>query len=257
MSEQHLRKTDALVILGASRGIGESLVWESLNQGHLNLHLVSRNLSSLQKIQKLAKSKFPEANIQIHSKDLCSEKDLMSMVHGFQAEGEFPRHWVLVFGGTSSGKISKEPFESTPWAKLEEMVELNLVAPMRLLHQVLPELLRPNAEGLVEPSSIVAIASQAAHESLPGISAYAAAKHGLVGLLSSIREEVQDSNVKVSIVSPGYVDTELVPSHPNLDRAKMIPALDVAKAVLFVLNCSTPAAVTELQLRPQQSPWRG
>lgn len=255
MAEQHLRKTDSLMIVGASRGIGEAIVWLALERGYQNLWLVSRREAALNKLRRDILHRYPGANVQVHATDLCDEKSLMSFVHRLQSEDVFPRHWLLTFGGSPTGKLQREPYESTPWLQIDQLLDLNLRAPMRLLHQVIPELLRPNADGMVEPASVITLASQAAHEPVPGVTAYAAAKHGLYGFLRSLADEVREVGIRFSVISPGYVDTELVTSHPSMDRSKFIQANDVARAVLFAAECESPTAPFEIHLRPQRSPF--
>lgn len=256
MAESHLRKSDSIVVVGASRGIGAGFVQYAAQQGFKKFHLVARSAGKLESLKKSLSRQYNDLQIHVHSCDLMSEKSFMAFMHELQNENDFPRHWVLCVGGSSSGKIQREPFESTPWETLENLVKLNLMLPMRILHQVVPELMRPNADGVVEPSSVIAIASQAAHHPVAGMSAYAAAKHGLFGLIRSVADEVRDLNMRLSVISPGFVDTELVPSHPNLDRSKMIKVDDVSKAILFALECSSSCAPVEIHLKPQQSPWQ-
>ncbi|HVJ66100.1 MAG TPA: SDR family oxidoreductase [Bdellovibrionota bacterium] len=254
MAEKHLRKSDAIVIVGASRGIGENLARTLVEAGYRNLHLVARSQKKLEALRRDLERHSDEVSVRVHVRDMCIEKDLMALVHELQSENAFPRHWVLSVGGTPSGKFLIEPFESTPWEQIVSTVDLNFMAPMRIMHQVLPELMRPNSDGVVEPASVIALSSQAAHHARGGASVYAAAKHGLWGLVRSVAEEVRELGIRLAVVAPGMVDTELHPSHPKLDRSKMIPVEDVSRAILFTLECSVASAPFEVHIRPQRSP---
>lgn len=254
MSESHLRKSDSIVIVGASRGIGANLAHLLVDAGYLNLHLVARDSKKLEALKKELKVKNSAVTVRTYARDMCSEKDLMAFIHELQNDNAFPRQWVLSIGGSPTAKLMREPFESSPWEHLRGLVELNLMAPMRIMHQIVPELMRPNADGDVEPATIVSIASQAAHHPRPGTAVYAAAKHGLWGLMRSVGEEVKDLGIRVSIVSPGMVDTDLLPANPNQDRKKMIPPSDVSRAILFALECSPATAPFEIHLKPQRAP---
>ena len=254
MAEQHLRKSDSIVIVGASRGIGANLARYFIDTGYKNLHLVARNLKKLETLTRELERSADGVRVRVHACDVCEERELMALVHELQNESEFPRHWILSIGGSPTSRLIHEPFESTPWEHLRGLVELNLMAPMRIAHQIVPELMRPNSDGAVEPSSIIALASQAAHHPRPGMSVYAAAKHGLYGLMRSLADEVRELGIRVAVISPGMVDTELLPSHPNLDRSKMIPMGDISRAILFTLECSTASAPFEVHVRPQRPP---
>jgi fengycin family lipopeptide synthetase B len=254
MTEKHLRKSDSIVIVGASRGIGADFARHLVESGYQSIHLVARSQKKLEVLKKSLELISEEVQIFVHVRDVCLEKDVMAFIHEMQNNYEFPRHWVLSVGGSPTTKIISEPFESSPWEQLRGLIELNLMAPMRICHQIIPELMRPNADGVVEPASIIALGSQAGHHARPGFSAYAASKHGLYGLMRSVADEVRDLGIRIAVISPGMVDTELLPSHPNLDRAKMIPTEDISRAILFSLECSAASAPFEIHIRPQRAP---
>jgi len=92
---------------------------------------------------------------------------------------------------------------------------------------------------------IVNVASVAARQAFPNWSAYVAAKHGLLGFSSAIREELRPRGIRVSVVLPAAVDTELwdvVPGEWN--RANMLQPADVARAIAQ-LAAQPPYATTE------------
>jgi NAD(P)-dependent dehydrogenase (short-subunit alcohol dehydrogenase family) len=132
---------------------------------------------------------------------------------------------------------------------------------MKIVHRVLPELLRP-LENTSEDSmrahslqgSLIFLSSQAAYGARPGAAAYASAKAGLSSLASSLYAELREKRIRVSLVSPGMVDTPLHGQSPRLDRSKMIGAGDVASAIAWILGCDPRTCPYEIHLRPQQDP---
>ena len=88
-----------------------------------------------------------------------------------------------------------------------------------------------------------------------GAAAYCAAKFGVRGFAQSLFEEVRELGIRVAVISPGFVDTALIPPNRRIDRARMLRPDDVADAVLFVLRTSSTAACAEIVLRPQRSPY--
>ena len=100
---------------------------------------------------------------------------------------------------------------------------------------------------------IINISSLAGKNALPNGAAYAASKWGLNGLSYSVAEELRAHNIRVSVVCPGSVDTELSP-HAGKDKAKMLKPEDVAHAVAMLVTQAPQSFVSEILLRPTQKP---
>jgi NAD(P)-dependent dehydrogenase (short-subunit alcohol dehydrogenase family) len=114
-------------------------------------------------------------------------------------------HWggpvevlVLNAGAATSAPIARTTDEV--WART---LELNLTAPFRLMRRALPGMV---AQGW---GRVVAVASIAAKQGGPYITAYTASKHGLLGLVRSAAAEVATTGVTVNAVCPAYVDTPM------------------------------------------------
>lgn len=100
---------------------------------------------------------------------------------------------------------------------------------------------------------IINISSLAGKNALPNGAAYAASKWGLNGLSYSVAEELRVHNIRVSVICPGSVDTELSP-HAGKDPAKMLQPDDVAHAVVMLVTQAPQSFVSEILLRPTQKP---
>lgn len=100
---------------------------------------------------------------------------------------------------------------------------------------------------------IINISSLAGKNALPKGAAYAASKWGLNGLSYSVAEELRSQNVRVSVICPGSVDTELSP-HAGKDPNKMLHAEDVAHAVVALVTQAPQSFISEILLRPTQKP---
>lgn len=100
---------------------------------------------------------------------------------------------------------------------------------------------------------IINISSLAGKNALPKGAAYAASKWGLNGLSYSVAEELRGHNVRVSVICPGSVDTELGP-HTGKDPKKMLQPQDVAHAVAMLVTQAPQSFVSEVLLRPTQKP---
>jgi len=100
---------------------------------------------------------------------------------------------------------------------------------------------------------IINISSLAGKNALPNGAAYAASKWGLNGLTYSVAEELRPHNIRVSVICPGSVDTELSP-HAGKDPNKMLQADDVAHTVAMLVTQAPQSFVSEILLRPTQKP---
>ena len=100
---------------------------------------------------------------------------------------------------------------------------------------------------------IINISSLAGKNALPNGAAYAASKWGLNGLTYSVAEELRPHNIRVSVICPGSVDTELSP-HAGKDPNKMLQPDDVAHAVAMLVTQAPQSFMSEILLRPTQKP---
>jgi short-subunit dehydrogenase len=100
---------------------------------------------------------------------------------------------------------------------------------------------------------IINISSLAGKNPLPNGAAYAASKWALNGLSYSVAEELRGHNIRVSVICPGSVQTDLSP-HEGKDAKKMLQPDDVAHAVEMLVTQAPQSFVSEVLLRPTQKP---
>jgi 3-oxoacyl-[acyl-carrier protein] reductase len=113
------------------------------------------------------------------------------------------------------------------------------------------------AMGLMVPcrsGAIINIASVVGVKGYARQSAYTAAKHAVMGLTKSLAVEAQPHGIRVSVILPGGVDTEMVRrARPDLDPEELLLPEDVAQAVEYLLSLSDRAAVDQIVLRRRRS----
>jgi 3-oxoacyl-[acyl-carrier protein] reductase len=115
--------------------------------------------------------------------------------------------------------------------------------------------IRAFAPAMVEARGghIINISSLAGRNPLPGGAIYSASKWGLNGLSYALAEELRAYNVRVSVVSPGSVNTEFSP-HEGHDPKRMLTPDDVAHAVAMLVTQQPQSFISEILLRPTQKP---
>lgn len=148
----------------------------------------------------------------------------------------------------AAGIFPLVPFEKTPASEFEDALQVNLLGPYRLA-QPLAARMRERRSG-----HVVTIGSVADRTAFPENVAYSASKFGARAVHEVMREELRGSGVRVSLVSPGPVDTAIWdaidPDHRTgfTPRARMLRPEAVADAVLFVLTRDAEINIDELRL---------
>jgi 3-oxoacyl-[acyl-carrier protein] reductase len=157
----------------------------------------------------------------------------------------FGRADILV-NNAGVGSFSAPLHELTP-EEWEKVLNTNLRGVYFCIRSFAPMMIR------AKTGHIVNISSLAGKNALPKGAAYAASKWGLNGLTYSVAEELRPYNIRVAVVCPGSVDTELSP-HTGKDPNKMLQADDVAHVVAMLVTQAPQSFASEVLLRPTQKP---
>jgi NAD(P)-dependent dehydrogenase (short-subunit alcohol dehydrogenase family) len=180
------------VVTGGGRGIGAAIA-SALAAAGARLTLMGRTLAPLQ--EKAAA--LPAAQALA-----CDVTDEAAVAAAFaQATKTFGPVAILI---NNAGAAASAPLAGTSLALLRAMLDLNLVSAFLCSRAVLPDML---ADGF---GRIVNVASVAGLKGAPYITAYAAAKHAVVGLTRALAMETVSKGITVNAVCPGYTDTDLV-----------------------------------------------
>ncbi len=181
-------------ITGASSGIGESLALE-LAKRDATLVLTARRSARLEELR----SKCPDPErVHVLGGDLLDESSWPRLADEAQAAaGPID---VLV---NNAGVTQRATAQDTRLADARRLMELNFFAPIALTNAVLPSMLARRS------GRIVVISSVAGYVGTPFRSSYAASKHAVRGYFDSLRAELHDTGVGVTIVCPGYIRTEI------------------------------------------------
>jgi NAD(P)-dependent dehydrogenase (short-subunit alcohol dehydrogenase family) len=228
------------VVTGAGRGIGAAIAAKLAALGAVTV-LCGRTRKLLESTASAISKTGGRAEVL-----QCDVTDLRSIeavaAHVDQTLGRLD---ILVNNagvGSFRGPLHELPPES--W---EQVLNTNLRGVYYCIRAFAPMMIRSRS------GHIINISSLAGKNALPNGAAYAASKWGLNGLSYSAAEELRIHNIRVSVVCPGSVDTELSP-HAGKDKAKMLQPDDVAHAVAMLVTQAPQSFVSEILLRPTQKP---
>jgi len=189
-----MKKT--ILITGASSGIGEALAVEWSKQKHVRLLLAARDLEKLEKVS--AKCVANGAESIVIPMDLSSSHSIdKAMV---EIEARFAAIDIVVHNG---GISQRSMVKDTVMAVYRKLMEVNFMGTVHLTKALLPKMLERKSGHFVVVTSVVGKIGT------PVRSGYAASKHALHGFFDSLRAEVCHHGIKVTLVCPGYVRTNL------------------------------------------------
>ncbi len=179
------------VITGGGRGIGAAIA-EALSRAGATVTIMGRNMSVLE-----AKAENLPNCLAVR----CDVTDEQSVASAFAEarEGNGPVDILI----NNAGAALSLPFKKTDRAHFQHMLDVNLVGPYLCIQAVLQEMIDKGA------GRIVNIASTAALKGYGYVTAYCAAKHGVLGLTRSLALEVATKGVTVNAVCPGFTETDI------------------------------------------------
>jgi NADP-dependent 3-hydroxy acid dehydrogenase YdfG len=152
----------------------------------------------------------------------------------------------------------------TPGADLNEwqrMVDINLMGLMYTSHAAIPHLVKAAADGPRRVADIVNISSLNGRNAYAMMAVYTATKFGVNGFSEALRQELAKQHVRVSVVEPGSVDTELRTHNSDavqqllsagLGDVERLQSQDIADTVGYIVTRPRHVAVAELLVRPTE-----
>lgn len=226
-----------MVITGASSGIGSATAKLFSHHGY-PLLLVARRFERLEALA-LPRTMIAPVDISDSPKFVKAIGD---------AEAEFGPVGALV---NNAGTMMLGHIESQDPAEWDQMFQVNVMGLLRCTRVVL--------KGMLERKSgtIINISSIAGRKTFPNHAAYTGTKFAVHGISESIREEVAGSNVRVTTIAPGAVETELL-SHTTSDQIRdsyedwktsiggALRSEDVAQSILFAYSQPQSVCVREI-----------
>jgi 3-hydroxy acid dehydrogenase/malonic semialdehyde reductase len=220
------------IVTGASRGIGRAIARRLAREYHVVA--TARDRRALDALAaEIAEAGGACTPLAVDLRDGAGAATALAPV---QAD-------VLV---NNAGVMVKKPLMEMSPDEWHEMVDVNLNALYHVTRAVLPGMTKRGS------GHVVIIGSIAGRSSFAGGTCYTATKHAVMGFSESLLLEVRHSGVKVSVVMPGSVATDMMGG--EADASWMLGADDVAESVAHVLATPPAVLIHRLEIRALKPP---
>ena len=219
------------LVTGASKGLGREIA-VVLAEAGANLILTARSADLLEQVKAetarhgtdcvTIAGDIRDGNTLESLKGACLEKNLDILVN-------------------NAGIVDITPLEQVSDERVDELIELNLVVPIKLTKAVIG-MFKERKSGIV-----VNVNSAGGKKPVPDHTVYCASKYGLNGFAESLKLEIRGLGIKIISVRPGKMATNLfTAAGRDMDTKAFIPPRQVAESVLYLMNMSPECSHAEL-----------
>ena len=247
---ERLDGTVALVT-GASSGIGEATAVALAAEG-ARVAVAARRRDRLEALA----DRIGRDQVLVLGTDVTDEAQARDMVD--RTVAEFGRLDTLV---NNAGVMLLGPIVDAPVEEWRRMVELNVLGLLYCTHAALPHLLSAAEAEPRRVADVVNVSSVAGRVARLGSGVYNATKFGVVAFSESLRQEVTRRHVRVTVIEPGAVATELA-THlrpevlegmmATFGPMEMLRSEDIAESIAFTVTRPRRMAVNEVLVRPTE-----
>jgi NADP-dependent 3-hydroxy acid dehydrogenase YdfG len=241
------------LVTGASSGIGEATALALAAEGAA-VALAARRADRLQSLSTRIREDGGVA-LPIEA-DLASAEQAEAAVE--RAVSELGRLDTLI---NNAGMMLLGPVVGAPLEEWQQMLDVNVAGLLYCAHAAVPHLLSAAGDGPRQIADLVNISSVAGRVARRGSAVYNLTKHGVGAFAESLRQELARQHVRVSLVEPGAVGTELR-SHnrPEIQDqigrrfadVEILSASDIADAIVYIVTRPRHVAINELLVRPTE-----
>ncbi|GGD67278.1 SDR family oxidoreductase [Microbacterium murale] len=235
-------KDQVVLVTGASSGIGRATAL-ALSRAGAKVVAAGRRLEQLNALVEEASGEMIAVELDVTRAEAVNLAVAEAVTHFGRLDALVNNAGVMLAGMILDA-------DTEQWVR---MVETNLLGSMFAIHAALPHLIESRG-------AIVQVSSTSGRIASAGSGAYAATKFGISAFAESLRQEVTTLGVRVIVVEPGFVDTELTThiTDPVMreaaasigDSMRTLQPQDIAEVVVFALDQPEHVAVNEILVRP-------
>jgi NADP-dependent 3-hydroxy acid dehydrogenase YdfG len=244
------------LVTGASSGIGEATA-RALAADGAKIALLARRADRLDDLKAAIEAAGGEALVV--AADVTVADQVQGAVDATIAE--WGRLDTLV---NNAGLMRMGPAVEAPLADWDDLVSVNIQGVLYTTRAALPHLVAAAADSPRGVADVVTISSTAGWVARPGTAVYSLTKFGVNAFSEGLRQELIDKRVRVGIVGPGTVDTEIgdhlpAPAKAALDERTAgmtkLRSEDIADAVRYMVTRDRRVAVNQMLVRAAEQTW--
>ncbi len=238
-------KDKRVLITGASSGIGRAMAISLARRG-CELFLLARRKEKLEELQRDLLVDNHQLKITLIVADVTSP-DLPNLLRAIC------REHVDILINNAGLALGRDKVENSNFEDMKAMLDTNITAAFRVVHTILPWMLKHGAGDIINLGSI------AGHRTYSGGAIYCATKFAVDAFTKALREETAGKNIRVMQISPGMVDTEFSTVRfkgdvktANSVYAGMKPLVgeDIARMMTFMLSEPRHVVIDEIITMP-------
>lgn len=224
------------IVTGASGGIGHSIC-NSLGREGVNLLITGRDEYKLSQLKLKLEKK--GVLVELLAIDLTQRDAPARVVEaGLAINGKID---ILI---NNAGLGDAATIMDTDEELWDALMNINAKAPFFLCQKAIPVLKKSDAATIVNISSVVG------RKGYVNQAAYTASKHALTGFTKVLAQELQSEGIRVHLIAPGGVATEMVTRvRPDLNIGELIQPDEIAEIIMFLLKHRGNAVIDEINIR--------
>ncbi|MEQ8579904.1 MAG: SDR family NAD(P)-dependent oxidoreductase [Balneola sp.] len=220
-----------IIITGATSGIGKAAAYQ-LGEFGANLFLTGRRVERLVEIKNELENKYPDSEIYTFPFDVTDRVACQDFVNSIDRD-------IDVLINNAGLALGKDAVYELDQEDVDQMFAVNVQGLLSLTRLISPQMKAKKA------GHIINIGSVAGHESYAGGVVYCATKHAVKAITESTKKDLHGTGVRVSMVSPGMVETEFSNVRFKGDEEKAesvykgfraLTAEDIAEIIVFIAN---------------------
>lgn len=231
-------KGKTAIITGAGKGLGKAMALALANEG-VNLGLIGRTTADLESLYQNLSSSNPDISIAYSTADISDHAQVKTAIENITSK--LTTIDILI---NNAGILKVGGFLELPIEEWEQVFRVNVLGTYYVVHEVLPFLLSRGK------GDIINVASTAGLKGSANMSAYGASKAAVINLTESLMQEVRKSNIRVTMVNPSTIATEMTLKAKLTDgnAEKVIQPEDLAYLIVNNLKLPQRAFVKEIAL---------
>ncbi len=220
------------VVTGGSRGIGRAVAEDFLNQGY-RVAICARTNKELERTANELAKQHESDSLIAQALDVGDESAVTAFVQ------EILRQWQQVDVLVNNAGINHQRSWDLPPQEFKDQLTVNTLAPFLFAREVIPQMLTRQSGYIFNIGSICSFIG------FPTVGAYTASKFALRGWNESLFRELVPQGVRVTLLAPSWVDTQMSAHSPVPPEQRLRPQ-DITSTIRYLLSLSPSAAVREI-----------